>query len=550
LSTVVSDLCLRCGLTAGQFDVSALSSITVPVRALAVAQVSSGRAVLDMLGSVYFFSACLSDKIYFRPRGGASVATIPYADMGWVAGGDTPPESLALRMLNELEIPAQTALTYSNADGDYQTDTQYSDRLLTGQDSTSATQVPLAFTAAEAKKIVDAMVMDGAVRALTTRITVGQAYAAVECADVLVATAEDGSTFRLFVDKRSDADGIITLDCLLDDASVLTQAGVTVGGTASQTVVASQIDSRLELLDIPLLRDADNLPGHYVAVKGDATGWVRAGLYESLDDTTYELNTTVLDQAVFGIATTTLATFTGGNVFDEVSTLTVAVGLGQLASATRDEVLGSTAVNAALVGNELIQYRSATLVSAGVYALSGLLRGRQGTEWALGSHVAGERFVLLATSGLRFMALQSADLGRLRYYKAVSAGQKLSAVVSKTITPMGVALKPLSPVDARANRDSTNTVLTWRRRTRLSSRITGPLAWSAPLGEAAESYEVEVWDSTYTTLKRTLTASTQTATYTSANQVTDFGSNQTVLYLRIYQLSATVGRGYVNQAIV
>jgi hypothetical protein len=66
---------------------------------------------------------------------------------------------------------------------------------------------------------------------------------------------------------------------------------------------------------------------------------------------------------------------------------------------------------------------------------------------------------------------------------------------------------------------------------------------SIPLGETTESYEVEVWDSGYTTLKRTLTASTPTVTYTSANQVTDFGSNQATLYLKIYQLSAIVGRG-------
>jgi hypothetical protein len=66
---------------------------------------------------------------------------------------------------------------------------------------------------------------------------------------------------------------------------------------------------------------------------------------------------------------------------------------------------------------------------------------------------------------------------------------------------------------------------------------------SIPLGEATEAYQVEVWDSGYTTLKRTLTSSTPTVTYTNANQVTDFGSGQTTIYLKIYQLSATVGRG-------
>jgi hypothetical protein len=67
----------------------------------------------------------------------------------------------------------------------------------------------------------------------------------------------------------------------------------------------------------------------------------------------------------------------------------------------------------------------------------------------------------------------------------------------------------------------------------------------AVLGETAESYEVDIFsDGTYTTLKRTLTSTTQTVAYTSAQQVTDFGSNQATLYVKIYQLSANVGRCY------
>ena len=66
-----------------------------------------------------------------------------------------------------------------------------------------------------------------------------------------------------------------------------------------------------------------------------------------------------------------------------------------------------------------------------------------------------------------------------------------------------------------------------------------------PIGEASESYEVEIYDgSGYATVKRTLTASTPAAAYTSAQQVTDFGANQATLYVRVYQISATVGRGY------
>lgn len=551
LSGVVSALCLRTGLAASQFDVTGLAAITKPVRALAVSQVSSTRSVLDILAAAYFFEGVLSDKIYFRPRGAASVATLAYDELGYSADGASQADPLALRQANELELPAQVALTYSNVDADYQTDTQYSDRLLTGQDSTSAMQVPLAFTAAEAKSIADAMLMDRAAGLISTSISLGLQHTRLEPGDVVLLTGEDSSTYRMRLTRRADADGVLRFDAVLDDASVFSQAGVTTGGTTSQTVVMALPNTTLELLDIAILRDADNLPGHYVALKGANSSWASAGVYSSLDNASYTLSQTIGTQAVIGICSSTLGAWAGGNIFDEMNSVTVSVGDGQLASVTRDALLNDQTVNAALVGSELIQYRDAALLSTGVYLLSGLLRGRRGTEYSMTGHAANERFVKLGNAGMRFVALQSSDLGRLRYYKGVTAGQRLSAVTAKTITPAGVGLECFAPVDARADRTTTDTVLSWKRRTRLSTRLVGALPISAPLGETTESYEVEVYSSAaFTTLKRTLTSSTPSVTYTSAQQITDFGANQATLYLRIYQMSATVGRGYVLQATV
>jgi hypothetical protein len=545
IESAVTQICLTAGLQPSQFDATSLATITRPVRAMAISQVSSARTVLEMLASMYQFESVLSDKIYFVPRGSAPVATITFDELGVMQDSTNPPDPLPLMQANELEIPAQLALTYSNVDGDYQTDTQYSDRLLTGMESTSATQVPMGFTPSEAKQIADTLLMDKAVSALSTTITLDTSRAALQPTDVILLTGEDTSSYRMRIVKRTDAGGVTTLQCVGDDASILTQAGTTIGGTTSQTTVAALATTALQLLDIPLLRDVDNLPGFYVAVTSGATNWSNCAIYDSLDDLTYSQTLTMGDQTALGTCTTTLGNWTGGNTFDEANTVTVNVGaIQQLVSVTRDDILANQGINSALIGSELVQYRTATLVSAGVYTLSGFLRGRRGTEWAQTGHASGERFVALGTSGLRFVALQAGDLGHQRYYKAASAGQKLSAVTSQAITPAGVALECFSPVNARADRTTTDTVLTWTRRTRLSTRLVGTLPISAPLGEVTEAYEVEVWDSTYTTLKRTLSASTPSVTYTSSQQVTDFGSNQATLYLKIYQLSATVGRGY------
>lgn len=551
LQEVTRDVLLRAGMSEDQFDVSALADISQPVRAMAISQVSTARQVLDMLASAFFFEAVASDKLYFVPRGGAPVRTLAFDDLGWYSDGQTPPDPLALVDANELELPAQVALTYNAIESDYQTDTQYSDRLLSSMKSTNALTLPLGLTAAEAKQIADAMLVDSVVGLLSTKIALGLEHADLEPTDVVIATGADGSTYRLRLLKRSDAGGVSDFDVVLDDASVLTQAGVTEGGTASQTVVQSLAATTLALLDIPLLRDADDAPGYLLAVSGGgASNWRSAGVYDSTDAATYALQRTVDSQAVIGSATSVLANWTGGNVWDDVSTVTVQVD-GELSSATSAAVIARRDVNAALIGDELVQYRAATLVSAGVYTLSGFLRGRRGTEWAMAGHLTSEQFVALGTSGMRFMRLQASELGGLRYVKAVTAGQLLSAVTAQTITPLGVSLKPLAPVLASADRSGSDTVLAWYRRSRLSSRITGPLAWSHPLGEASESYEIDVYaDGAYASIVRTISASDTQVTYTAADQTTDFGSPPATLYLDIYQISATVGRGTALRAAV
>ena len=84
----------------------------------------------------------------------------------------------------------------------------------------------------------------------------------------------------------------------------------------------------------------------------------------------------------------------------------------------------------------------------------------------------------------------------------------------------------------------------------MSCLLVGALPISCPLGEVSELYDVDVFNSTFTTLKRTITSTTPSVTYTAAQQTTDFGSGQTTLYLRIYQVSEVAGRGHVLQAII
>jgi hypothetical protein len=239
-----------------------------------------------------------------------------------------------------------------------------------------------------------------------------------------------------------------------------------------------------------------------------------------------------------------LPNFAGGNVFDEISTVEVHLYAGaELASATRLAVLNGA--NAMLLGNEIIQFRDATLVSVGIYTLSGLLRGRRGTEWAMGSHTFGERAVLLEAATLRRIVVPTSDIGAERHYRGVTIGRTLASAQVQPYTHAAIGLEPYSSVRLRGTRDgSNNLTMTFIPRTRIGGEWRDFI--NAPIGELAELYDVEIYSSgAFTTLLRTLTGLTSaTASYTAAQQTTDGYTPGNTIYVRVFQVSATVGRGY------
>jgi hypothetical protein len=123
-----------------------------------------------------------------------------------------------------------------------------------------------------------------------------------------------------------------------------------------------------------------------------------------------------------------------------------------------------------------------------------------------------------------------------------------AGTIAQNFTYSAVALKPYSPAQIAGTRDgSGNLTLNWVRRTRIGGD------WSSgvdvPLSEESEKYEIDIMSGV--TIKRTITGLTSpTASYTAAQQVTDFGSAQSSLTVNVYQLSAKVGRGFAGNATV
>jgi hypothetical protein len=127
--------------------------------------------------------------------------------------------------------------------------------------------------------------------------------------------------------------------------------------------------------------------------------------------------------------------------------------------------------------------------------------------------------------------------------------QNLSEVSIHNFTNNAVSLECYSVADVAGSRDgSNNLTITWKRRTRIGGEWrdnVGPR-----LGEDSESYEIDVLGGSPEAVLRTITATSETASYTAAQQTTDGLTPGDPVHIKIYQLSADVSRGYVEDVTI
>ena len=195
---------------------------------------------------------------------------------------------------------------------------------------------------------------------------------------------------------------------------------------------------------------------------------------------------------------------------------------------------------------EIIAAQNCTLQGDGSYWLTNLLRGRNGTEWAMGLHSINDTLVLLDPDDIQFITLSAAAISQTRLYRAITEGRDISTDADKSFAYQGVNLNPLSLLGGNMYRNTATDDLTLYayRRSRIVDEWRDYV--DIDIGESVESYEWDICtDNTYSSVLRTLSATgINNVFYSAAEQIADFGSVQTTLSFVIYQMSSTVGRGY------
>ncbi len=129
LGEVVTDLCGRVGLDEELLDTSGLD---VMVGGFAVGDIMSARKVIETLGAAFPFDGRETDGVLvFASHPRASAISIPEQDLGARkrTGGEASADKLALRRMQELELPREVAVRHIDPARDYQAGVQRARRL-------------------------------------------------------------------------------------------------------------------------------------------------------------------------------------------------------------------------------------------------------------------------------------------------------------------------------------------------------------------------------------------------------------------------------------
>lgn len=555
LQEIVEDICDRAGLPAENLDATAGTDL---VDGYKIATQSTARAAIDPLRPAYFFDMAESGQtLVLKKRGGASVATIDSGELGarvFALTTTDPATPYEMEHVQEIEVPRTLEVVYIDADMDYDNNVQSASRATGSSKAPLRLDVPVVMTADKALNVAWKNLLQAHASKSAVKLSLSHAYAALDPADPIVVPLSDGEQVRVRIERVVRARPLLEIEAVVEDASEIYSQeleGGAIGQPPTQEAPGDLSDTVLALIDTTPLRDADDSLLIYAAmgraVRADA--WSGASAYKSVDGgASYDGLYSVTDSATIGVAVNALEDWTGGNAWDDDSHLTVMLSSGTLSSATDLGVLNGMNALAVRSGTdwEIVQFADAELTSTNTWRVTRLLRGRLGTERAIAGHAAGDVVVLLSATTLQTLAYPIAEIGLERDYLAVTAGQAIGDGVAQAVTMNGNSLKPLSPVHIAGARDAGDLTITWIRRARINA------AWldlyDVPLDEPAESYEIDILDGD--DVVRTLTATTTTVEYTSAQQTTDFGSPQASVSVAIYQISSRVGRGHAGTATI
>jgi len=483
LDTVVSSLLLSSGLSSGDFDVTGLAS--VDVNGYLVSKPMSGRDAISTLQTTYMFDLIEKDfKLVAILRDSTIDGHVLEEDM----------ISFELTSSLDTELPTKITLKYTNRAIDFQVASQSAKRIDGNSDYDMAYDLPINLFDKEAKDLAYSLLFNS--WSGKYRISFSIPFRSDLTVGDLITVSYDGFTYTVRISELVfNTDLSIKIEGTTEADSVYIQDEIAESTSTGfiPSVLPDHTNLIYRVINAPLLKNHySDKQGLYVAVGALSEGFRSCHILISSDGgQSYTREGFVTDgTSVIGYATSLLLSGSS-TAWDMTNTIDVSVvTFSQFESKTIEDVVNGA--NYVMVGNEIIQYTDVTLVaevakepSAIFYRLSGLLRGRRGTEWAMESHEIGEDVVSLGNN----LVFMNCSLNKNYSFKAVPIGFSANFYDQKLESCHGKNLIPFTVSNLFVEYSGNDDIISWVRRDRY---INGFMA-TVPLTEQEESYEIRVF---------------------------------------------------------
>ncbi len=552
---IVGDICALAGLDPTQYNTSALAGLAV--EGYVVSSLSPAKDMINALGQAFFFEGRETDFVMqFLPRGQNPELSVPEVDLGQAKDNT----EMELMIGQEQDVPKSVEVVYIDPFSDYQQGAQKKIRHSRTKKTVNLTSVslPIVMTSEQAAQLAQKMMWTAEAERRSYNTNFWRAiYILLDPCDV-IQFAYHGLELTGRVTETNIGQNFVSAIKLISEDSNAYISNVTgnEGQFIGQTLTGI-VNSLLWLLDIPYLRDVDadssGNSGYYFAMSPQSTGtWAAGVLYSSTNNTTFNQVDSVTSGIAYGTAQNVLAAPQSAAAWDNESALVLRMIQGSApVSDTQIDVLNGTNVAVLYPSLEIIQFTTVIDNADGTITLSGLLRGRRGTEWACASHYVGEKVLFPLTGGIKHEQIPLSAIDAAVYYKGVTAGQEINQATTQVATLIGRDLMPYSPTTPVGQLSAGNWTIGWNRRTRLGGNLmdgTGAVS----LAEDGQGYQVDILklNMGVLTAVRSIVVTTNSAVYTQAQQITDFGSPQASLMVNVYQISGQVGKGFPSYALI
>ena len=542
LAEVTKDICDEPGtnLITADRDADELAGITVD--GFRLTRVMQRRAALLELQTAYLWDFVpRSGVLTAILRGGTSAATLDDDTLGAHVYGTSPSPRLKISRAPEGSLPKMVGVAFIDAGQDYASGYEYSTRLASEGGTESRVEIGVVLSHDDAAQLADILVHSAHIEAETYE---GSAMPSMR-SDVVpagIVTADiDGTQYPMRIDRGSIVDGgIISFNGVRHDASVYSSYMVG-GSTRTRTrTVSAPGTTMLVILDIPAVREPDLNSGIYIAGFSYSADWPGAEFFDSADGVSFSPVASVSAEVTTGFLTSALAD--SDSVNDQTNSISVNLISGSLSSISHDDMQTDKLLNYAAIGAagrwEIVRFKTASQNADGSWVLTGLERKLRDTPGAAALHAVGDSFVLLETSKLRRIQIQTSEIGSTRYAKAVTIGRLIGQAQARQLTPLGRGLYPFRPACLDANYVTNKWTLTWHRQDKLQARF----LQQPQMSESSESYKVDILDLSGSVI-RSETTTSETFEYGVGNQINDFGAEVDYLKWRVAQVSSVIGTG-------